>query len=74
MDRSNNGPSPDDLGTYVKYVYGEFDEVTNSYTANIKTYKWRTPLPLNKAAYNEGIFNNASDDKGNYTYGVKEVW
>ncbi|MEI2675231.1 MAG: hypothetical protein V9F05_14410 [Chitinophagaceae bacterium] len=74
VDRSNNGPSPDDLGTYVKYVYGEFDEVTNSYTANIKTYKWRTPLPLNKAAYNEGIFNNASDDKGNYTYGVKEVW
>lgn len=60
QDKSNNGPTPDDLGSYTKFSYSR----TNS------NYKWRTPF--DGASFNEGLKTDSKDDQGNYVYGEKE--
>lgn len=75
VDITGNGPSDDDLGNYVKYTYGSDADDDGIYEPNISNYKWRTPLSVEDyAAYWEGMRSDASDDKANYTYGVKEIW
>lgn len=68
-DRTDDGPSTDDFGSYTKF----------NYSRTTDSYKWRVPLAENKANHSEGLkginnFSSRSDDKGNYLYGEKELW
>ena len=64
QDKTNNGPSIDDLGSYTKFSYVKMNDA----------YEWRVPFGLRKATYNEGLKTNVKDDQGNYVYGVKELY
>lgn len=68
QDRTNNGPSKDDLGSYTKFEY----EKVNGETSGAPNYKWR--VPFEGANFNEGLKTNDEDDQGNYTYGEKEMY
>ncbi|MBK8406126.1 MAG: hypothetical protein IPL25_19260 [Saprospiraceae bacterium] len=63
VDQSNNGPSEDDYGTWVKFDYQNA----------LLNYKWRIPYETSRASYNEMLKSNNSDDRGSYTYGEKDV-
>ncbi len=54
------GPSYNDYGNYTKFNY-----------KSIENYQWRTPY--NKANFNEGFKSQQNDNKGNYTYGEKNL-
>ncbi|WP_027420461.1 hypothetical protein [Crocinitomix catalasitica] len=64
IDRTGDGPSPDDFGGYTKFNYSKMSEPT----------KWRFPFEENKAAFNEGLKANEYDDMGTYVYGEREQW
>ncbi len=67
VDRTQNGPSRDDLGRYTKF----------NYTKYASNYKWRTPFGTNSASFNQALYSSSGpggDDKASYTYGEKEVW
>lgn len=64
VDVSNNGPSDDDIGTYVKFNYGRKEA----------DYRWRIPYESNKANYVPGFYADKQDDKANYIIGSKEQW
>lgn len=64
VDQTGNGITDDDLGTAVKF----------NYTKHTDNYRWRAPYAFEKAHYNEGFNIDNKDDKGSYTYGIKEVW
>lgn len=57
------GPSEGDLGGYLTFDYQK-----------VNNYKWRNPIDLNKASYDEGYNTDPTDDKGHYLYGEKELW
>ncbi|HXP49078.1 MAG TPA: hypothetical protein VN922_03945, partial [Bacteroidia bacterium] len=57
------GPSNGDLGTWTKFNY-----------TKQPIFKWRVPVGLNTATFNEGLKSDSTDDKGNYLYGEKELW
>lgn len=63
VDRTGDGPSADDFGSYTKFTYDQKDD-----------YKWRTPYIGGMASYNEGLKTDDKDDKGNYVYGEKEIY
>lgn len=58
------GPSAKDMGNYTLFNYAKLQD----------DYNWRVPLGYNKANSNEGLYSLASDDKGSYIYGKKEIW
>ncbi len=64
VDRTGNGPSTDDIGSYFKFNY------TRLYT----NYHWRFPIGTQKAFYQEGTVGSELDDMASYTSGNKEVW
>lgn len=64
VDNTGNGITPDDRGKAYKINYSRI----------YKDFKWRTPIELNKATYNEGLKTNHDDDKGSIVYGEKEIW
>ncbi|MEN9972860.1 MAG: hypothetical protein RIS20_1207 [Bacteroidota bacterium] len=58
------GPSPGDLGGYMKFDYDKIDN-----------YQWRSPISgVGFANYEEGFHTDDNDDKGHYTFGEKELW
>lgn len=74
-DRTGDGPSIDDVGTYYKFnytqVYGEDSTASDR-------YKWRFPVAGGTSG-KEAFFDKAAlgsdlDDKANYSYGEKEIW
>lgn len=74
VDKTNDGPTPDDIGNYVKFNY------TNVF-GPANPYKWRLPYKndvtgslFSQAYFNEGIKGDPYDDKAYYLYGEKEVW
>ncbi|MDH4471106.1 MAG: hypothetical protein QE487_00780 [Fluviicola sp.] len=67
IDRSNDGPSLDDVGNYYKFNYTRLYNETNS-------YKWRFPLGQNSAFLSRGLLGSTRDDIGSYSYGEKEIW
>jgi hypothetical protein len=80
VDVTGNGPSDDDLGTYIKYSYGEDEDEDGIYSAD-NIYLWRTPTvgqsgtpAVPQANHWEGLKYNKADDKANYVYGSKEIW
>lgn len=64
VDILGDGPTDDDLGTYVKY----------NYTLKNKDYRWKTPYPANTAQYNPGFWSDDKDGKGNYLIGSRQQW
>lgn len=64
QDKTGDGPTADDLGSYTKFKYVKKDS----------NYKWRIPFEGNKANYNEGLKTDSKDDRGNYVYGEKELY
>lgn len=67
VDKTGDGISDDDMGDAVKFNYSRI------YGGN-HLFRWRTPFAENKAAYNEALKTDKSDDKGSYIYGEKEIW
>lgn len=65
VDLTGDGPSQDDYGTYVRFNYSRAGDVA-----------WRSPMTdaANKATFSEGLYSDAKDNKGSYTYGVKQRW
>jgi hypothetical protein len=64
QDRSNDGPTVDDLGSYTKF----------SYALKNRGYRWRVPCGERTASFNEGLKTDGDDDQGNYVYGEKEQY
>lgn len=60
---ATRGPSDGDIGNYTKFNY-----------TKIEDYNWRVPVGLNQATFNEGLKSDATDDKANYMYGVKDLY
>jgi hypothetical protein len=72
VDKTGNGPTPDDAGTYTLFNYDLANAITN--------YKWRTPFgggvngtANNYANLDEGLLSNKHDNKASYVYGSKEI-
>src|SRR5690606_38553455 len=55
QDRTGNGPSSDDFGSYTEFVYQKPIGGTN--------YRWRVPYEQNKGTYNEGLKTEQKDDQ-----------
>ncbi|MFH1320489.1 MAG: hypothetical protein ABII90_07545 [Bacteroidota bacterium] len=67
VDMTGNGPTPDDIGNYVKVHYSK----------KVGNYRWRTPVHENKAQFDEGLLSidgKDGDDKAHYVYGMKDIW
>ncbi len=62
IDRTNDGPTEDDYGYWMKFTYGKY----------LNTYKWRIPYSGNN--FMVGQIGDAADDKASYTYGEKEIY
>lgn len=74
IDRTNNGPSLDDIGSYFKFNYSKVYGKSNPYT-------WRSPVSglqsegdTKVAFLDEGFQTSEVDDIAKYEYGEKEVW
>ena len=63
-DVTQNGPSVDDIGNYVKFNYSKVYD----------NYRFRTPYQQDSAYFESGVLADEKDDKGSYVYGEKEVW
>jgi hypothetical protein len=57
------GPSIDDLGSYVKFDY---EKVSDN--------RWRSPMGLNQAFHNDGMKSDPTDDKASFVYGEKDLY
>ncbi|MEO6314592.1 MAG: hypothetical protein ABIU63_09110 [Chitinophagaceae bacterium] len=64
VDLKGDGITDDDAGTAVKF----------NYWRKTDQFQWRTPYAAGKANYNEGLTSDNMDDRGNYSYGRKELW
>ncbi len=62
VDLTNDGPTNDDYGYWVKFNYEKVHD----------NYKWRAPYA--GANFNQGLKSATYDDKGTYTYGEKEIF
>ncbi len=62
-DMENDGPTPDDLGSYVKFNYSYLEKT-----------KWRYPYQENMATFNEGFKSNELDDMASYQYGERDTY
>ena len=62
-DLTGDGPTDDDLGAYTTFEYKKMDE----------SFNWRVPYGRFQASYNAGLNAHASDQKGSYVYGTKEL-
>lgn len=61
VDVTDDGPSDDDLGYYVKFNYYEPDQ-----------YNWRSPW--NGSFYDNGHASNDQDDRASYSFGSREQY
>lgn len=69
VDVTGDGITDDDLGTSVKFNHTKIQPTSGD------GFGWRAPVAASgQAAYNEGLKTDNSDDKGNYTYGERELW
>ena len=68
VDVDLNGPTENDLGSYTRLNYSKI----------ASDFKWRIPFYKDHANYDEGTNmrhgSSDGDDRGNYSYGEKELW
>lgn len=74
VDRTNNGPTPDDYGGYTKFNYVRVAGANNKVTSsnNLSWYSWR--LPYNGFLYSKNSLSDPSDDLGTFLTGQKEIY
>lgn len=80
VDKTENGITPDDAGTAIKFNYSKIKGV-NPANSNLKdqNYKWRTPYGqatrdgYYTATINRGLLADPDDDKASIVYGEKEL-
>jgi hypothetical protein len=71
IDRSNNGPTPDDFGGYTRFVYhNTYGRASGQSSAN--WYHWR--MPYNGYSVNRGSLSECHDDRLSFTDGRKEIY
>lgn len=61
VDVSEDGPSPDDLGSYTAFEYSV-----------VKNFKSKSPI--SGANYAAGDFSNTADDKASFTFFKKDIY
>jgi hypothetical protein len=67
VDRTNDGPTPDDIGGYTRFIYARHThDGTNAY------FNWRTPYE--GYAYSNPELSECHDDRITYSAGEKEVY
>ena len=64
VDLTNNGPSEDDFGSYVKFNYSSLPY----------DLEWRVPFNTYEANFGQGRISDPNDDKASYTYGKKDIY
>lgn len=64
VDITNNGPTADDYGDWVKFNYSKAPV----------NFKWRIPIAADKGINNEGYISKPVDNKASYSFGVRETW
>lgn len=62
VDVSNDGPTPDDLGTYSSFQYKKIHH----------EFKWRTPI--DSAFFQGQSLHTENDNMGSYIFGNKEIY
>ncbi len=69
VDVGTDGPTRDDVGTYVRFNYKKTHSKDNP-------YRWRTPVDAasNTGNLSEGNYSTSNDNKAVVTYGEKEVY
>lgn len=72
IDRSNNGPTPDDLGGYVLFNYEREAGGNDKKGALTDWYRWRTPYK--GLHYQRNSFSDPMDDVGTVQSGYKEIY
>lgn len=73
VDRTNDGPSPDDLGGYTLFKYGRTGGSNNKSTGSADDwYKWR--IPYRGLEYHRNSLSDGRDDMGSVSYGEKEIY
>ncbi|MGE3800780.1 MAG: hypothetical protein AB7H80_07150 [Candidatus Kapaibacterium sp.] len=74
VDRTNNGPTPDDLGGYVIFNYAKDAGTWNKSPKDSADfwYKWR--YPYRGLAYSRNSHTDPHDDAGSFSYGYKEIY
>ncbi|MCC6330839.1 MAG: hypothetical protein IT218_02615 [Ignavibacteria bacterium] len=82
VDRSGNGPSPDDYGSYTLFNYkrtaGTYTKSYNSGDSSFLWYRWRSPYTAQLNSEGRLIDNklpgDARDNRGIVNSGEKEVY
>lgn len=64
MDIVGDGPSDDDIGSWVKFNYTLWDD----------DYRWRTPYEADKAQFEQGFNSDIQDDRGSVVMGSRQQW
>lgn len=64
MDIVGDGPSDDDIGSWVKFNYTLWDD----------DYRWRTPYEVDKAQFEQGFNSDIQDDRGSVVMGSRQQW
>ena len=73
-DLTGDGPTSDDLGTFVKFNYSmpDYDPIAHVGDEYQHLFKWRSPH--NNANWSRGYKSDKLDDRANYSYGMREQW
>jgi hypothetical protein len=71
IDRTNDGPTSDDLGGYTRFTYKRVSG-SNDKSAATPWYKWRTPY--NGLHYSRNSLSDPNDDLGSVSTGEKEIY
>lgn len=69
VDRTGDGPTKDDFGSYTKFNY---TKVAGNGVNNDKWYPYRTPYE--GVSYNYGSLSDNKDDMGSFSAGEKEIY
>jgi len=73
VDRTNDGPSSDDLGGYTLFNYVRTAGTDSKEKGeDASWYKWRTPY--RGLQYQRNSLSDPKDDRGTVSYGEKEIY
>ena len=75
LDRTLDGPTPDDFGAYVRFTYDQLHgtpALSGGKSEGEGWYRWR--IPYTGLFYDRGELSEPMDDVGTVTFGEKEVY
>ncbi|MEM7161706.1 MAG: hypothetical protein AAF487_04625 [Bacteroidota bacterium] len=71
IDRTLDGPTPDDFGGYTKFTYDDYKTI-NWDNSEFEGYRWRSPYQGYRYARNS--FSDPKDDLIGFSSGQKEIY